>query len=38
SVFPFIMMMIGIIFFWRLYKISPELAEANVTKLQELKL
>jgi Na+/melibiose symporter-like transporter len=38
SVFPLIMMMIGIIFFWRLYKISPELAEANVTKLQELKL
>lgn len=38
AVFPLIMMMIGIIFFWRLYKISPELAEANVTKLQELKL
>jgi len=38
SVFPFIIMMIGIILFWRLYKISPELAEANVTKLIELKL
>ncbi|MFX0138814.1 MAG: MFS transporter [Candidatus Hodarchaeota archaeon] len=38
SIFPFMMMTIGIIFFWRLYKISPELAEANVKKLKELKL
>ena len=38
SVFPLIMMIIGVTIFWKLYKISPELAEENVKKLQELKL
>ena len=38
SVFPMIIMAIGVILFWKLYKITPELAEANVKKLQELKL
>jgi Na+/melibiose symporter-like transporter len=38
SIFPLIIIATGIIIFWRLYKITPEMSEANILKLKQLKL
>jgi Na+/melibiose symporter-like transporter len=38
SIFPMIIILIGILIFWKCYKITPEELEANVAKLKELNL